>query len=152
MRVTPKKWNRVYRPNLSRLYVSDGRSALRIFDSKTYEPIKALKPLVDADPIVYGPATRRLFVVKRRREGKASLSKITVFDTNAGIQNGDMQLDGIGIEGMAVEKAGPRLFATRIRSMSLERAILVNPSFLRKTADPCQIPTADSRILLRRVQ
>src|SRR6202022_4222484 len=44
-------------------------------------------------------------------KAKHSYSNITVFDTNAGIQIGDIQLDGIEIEGMAVEKKGPRLFA-----------------------------------------
>jgi DNA-binding beta-propeller fold protein YncE len=101
----------LYRPDLSRLYVSDGGGALRIFDSKTYKPIKTLKLLVDADPIVYDPATQRLFVVNGGEKAKHSYSNITVFDTNAGIQIGEMQLDGIEIEGMAVEKAGPRLFA-----------------------------------------
>jgi len=101
----------LYRPDLSRLYVSDGGGALRIFDSKTYEPIKTLKLLVDADPIVYDPATQRLFVVNGGEKAKHPYSNITVFDTNAGIQIGEMQLDGIEIEGMAVERAGPRLFA-----------------------------------------
>ena len=100
----------LYRPDLGRLYVSDGGGALRIFDSKTYQPIKTLKLLVDADPIVYDPATQRLFVVNGGEKAKHPYSNITVFDTNAGTQVGDIHLDGIEIEGMAVEKGGPRLF------------------------------------------
>src|SRR5437588_3114079 len=101
----------LYRPEISRLFVSDGGGALRIFDSKTYVPIKTLKLLVDADPIVYDPATQRLFVVNGGEKANHPYSNITVFDTNAGTQVGDIQLDGIEIEGMAVEKGGPRLFA-----------------------------------------
>jgi DNA-binding beta-propeller fold protein YncE len=101
----------LYRPDLSRLFVSDGGGALRIFDSRTYKPIKTLKLLVDADPIVYDSATQRLFVVNGGEKAKHSYSNITVFDTNAGIRIGDIQVDGIEIEGMAVEKNGPRLFA-----------------------------------------
>jgi DNA-binding beta-propeller fold protein YncE len=101
----------LYRPDISRLFVSDGGGALRIFDSKTYKLIKTLKLLVDADPIVYDPATQRLFVVNGGEKAKHSYSNITVFDTNAAVQIGDIQLDGIEIEGMAVEKGGPRLFA-----------------------------------------
>jgi DNA-binding beta-propeller fold protein YncE len=101
----------LYRPDISRLFVSDGGGALRIFDSKTYGPIKTLKLLVDADPIVYDPATQRLFVVNGGEKANHPYSNITVFDTNAGTQVGDIQLDGIEIEGMTVEKGGPRLFA-----------------------------------------
>src|ERR1700681_2744938 len=75
----------LYRPDLSRLFVSDGGGALRIFDSSTYKPIKTLKLLVDADPIVYDSATQRLFVVNGGEKAKHSYSNITVFDTNAGI-------------------------------------------------------------------
>lgn len=101
----------LYRPDINRLFVSDGGGALRIFDAKTYQPIKTLKLLVDADPIVYDPATQRLFVVNGGEKARHSYSNITVFDTNAGMQIRDLQLEGIEIEGMAVEKGGTRLFA-----------------------------------------
>jgi DNA-binding beta-propeller fold protein YncE len=70
-----------------------------------------MKLLVDADPIVYDPATQRLFVVNGGEKANHTYSNITVFDTNAGTQVGDIQLDGVEIEGMAVERGGPRLFA-----------------------------------------
>jgi DNA-binding beta-propeller fold protein YncE len=101
----------LYRPDLSRLYVSDGGGALRIFDSNSFTPVKTLKLLVDADPIAYDPATKRLFVVNGGEKAKHPYSNITVFDTTAAAQVGDMHVDGIEIEGMAVEKNGPRLFA-----------------------------------------
>lgn len=44
-------------------------------------------------------------------KAKHPYSNITVFDTTAGVQVGDIQLDGIEIEGMPIEKSGPRLFA-----------------------------------------
>jgi DNA-binding beta-propeller fold protein YncE len=101
----------LYRPDISRLFVSNGAGALRIFDSKSYQLVKTLKLLVDADPIVYDPATQRLFSVNGGEKAKRPYSNITVFDTNPAIQIEDIQLDGIEIEGMAVEKGGPRLFA-----------------------------------------
>jgi DNA-binding beta-propeller fold protein YncE len=101
----------LYRPDISRLFVSNGAGALRIFDSKSYQLVKTLKLLVDADPNVYDPATQRLFSVNGGEKAKRPYSNITVFDTNPAIQIGDIQLDGIEIEGMAVEKGGPRLFA-----------------------------------------
>lgn len=101
----------VYRSDLNRLYVSDGGGALRIFDSNSFKPVKTLKLLVDADPVAYDASTKRLFVVNGGEKAKHTYSNITVFDTTAGVQIGDMQVKGIEIEGMAVEKAGPRLFA-----------------------------------------
>lgn len=101
----------VYRSDLRRLYVSDGGGALRIFDSNTFKPLKMLKLLVDADPVAYDPATKRLFVVNGGEKAKHTYSDITVFDTTTEAQVGDIHVQGIEIEGMAVEKAGPRLFA-----------------------------------------
>lgn len=101
----------VYRSDLNRLYVSDGGGALRIFDSKSFKPVKTLKLLVDADPVAYDSSTKRLFVVNGGEKAKHTYSDITVFDTTAGVQVGDMRVKGIEIEGMAVEKGGPRLFA-----------------------------------------
>jgi len=101
----------LYRPDLQRLYVSDGAGALRIFDSTSYRLIKTLHLLVDADPIVYDPETKRLFVVNGGEKAKHTYSNITVFDTTNAVQIGDIRLDGMEIEGMAVEKKGPRLFA-----------------------------------------
>src|SRR5579859_3006318 len=101
----------LYRSDLQRLYISDGGGALRVFDSTTYRPIKTLNLLVDADPIVYDPETKRLFVVNGGEKAKHTYSNITVFDTTAAVQIADMKLQGIEIEGMAVEKKGSRLLA-----------------------------------------
>src|SRR3979411_2348162 len=69
----------LYRPDLGRLFASDGRGACGLFDSKTYQPIRPLKLLVDADPIAYDPATQRLFVVNGGEKAKHPYSTITVF-------------------------------------------------------------------------
>lgn len=101
----------VYRPDLKRIYVSDGGGAVHIFDSSTFKLLKTLKLLVDADPVAYDPATARLFVVNGGEKAKHSYSDITVFDTTTGTLVGDIREDGIETEGMAVEAGGPRLFA-----------------------------------------
>jgi hypothetical protein len=101
----------VYRPDLGRLYVSDGAGALRIFDSNTFASLKTLKIAVDADPIAYDPGTKRLFVVNGGEKARHTYSSITVFDTTTASQIGEIQLDGLEIEGMTVETGGPRLFA-----------------------------------------
>src|SRR5258708_5281508 len=54
----------LYREDLNRLYVTDGGNggALRIIDGKTYELIKSVPLLPDADPSIYDPATKLLYV------------------------------------------------------------------------------------------
>jgi DNA-binding beta-propeller fold protein YncE len=100
----------LYRPDVGRLFVSDGGGALHVFDSKTFAPLSTLRIAVDADPIAYDPATRRLFVVNGGEKAKHSYSNITVFDTDTSRQVGDIQVEGVEIEGMTVESGGPRLF------------------------------------------
>ena len=77
----------VYRPDLKRLYVSDGGGALHIFDSDTFRPLKTLRVLVDADPIAFDTATKRIFVVNGGEKAKHTYSDITVFDSTAETQH-----------------------------------------------------------------
>lgn len=100
----------LYRPDSGRLFVSDGGGALHVFDSKTYASLSTLRIAVDADPIAYDPATRRLFVVNGGEKAKHTYSNITVFDTNSARQVADIRIEGIELEGMTVESGGPRLF------------------------------------------
>jgi DNA-binding beta-propeller fold protein YncE len=101
----------LYRSDLSKLYVSDGGGAMRVFDSNTFAPLKRFSISVDADPIVYDPATHRLFVVNGGEKAHHEYTSVTVFDTTALTQVGEVRLLGIEIEGMTVESAGPRVFA-----------------------------------------
>ena len=101
----------LYRADLARLYVSDGGGALRVFDSNTYAPLRVFKIAVDADPIAYDRSTQRLFVVNGGEKAHHTYSSVTVFDTNAPAQIGEVQLEGIEVEGMTVEAGGSRVFA-----------------------------------------
>ncbi|MDB6101021.1 MAG: Pyrrolo-quinoline quinone beta-propeller repeat-containing protein [Gammaproteobacteria bacterium] len=101
----------LYRGDVSKLYVSDGGGALRIFDSNTFAPLKSFSVSVDADPIVYDPVTHRLFVVNGGEKAHHEYTSVTAFDTTALTQVGAVRLLGLEIEGMTVEFAGPRVFA-----------------------------------------
>lgn len=101
----------VYRADLGRLYVTDGTGALRIYDSRTYALLKALKIEVDADPIAYDPGTGRVFAVNGGDKAGHDYSHITVFDSVAERQTGNIKVAGNEIEGMTVERHGTRLFA-----------------------------------------
>ena len=64
----------VYRGDLNRIYVSEGREgALRIYNGKTYKLLKSVKLLVDADPIVYDPSTKYIYVVNGGQKSQSKL-------------------------------------------------------------------------------
>ena len=51
----------LYREDVDRIYVTDEEgAALRIFDGKTYAPIKSVKLLLDTESIAYDPANHYL--------------------------------------------------------------------------------------------
>ncbi|MDE2349163.1 MAG: hypothetical protein KGL92_11735 [Gammaproteobacteria bacterium] len=121
----------VYRAHLHRLYVTDGSGALRIYDSRTYAPLKSLKIEIDADPIAYDAATGRVFAVNGGEKAGHSYSHITAFDSATERQVGNAKLAGNEIEGMAVERHGPRLFAN-VRA--LNRIDVINRVTLKPLA------------------
>lgn len=121
----------VYRADLERIYVTDGSGALRIYDSRTYAPLKTLKIEVDADPIAYDPATGRIFAVNGGEKAGHTYSHITVFDSVTERQIGNIKLAGNEIEGMTVERHGTRLFAN-VRA--LNQIDVVNRLTLRPVA------------------
>ncbi len=100
-----------YRADLSRLYVTDGAGWLRIYDSRTYKLLKSLKLEVDADPIVYDPATGRIFAVNGGEKAGHTYSHVTVFDSVDEHQVGNIELAGNDFEDFGIEGHGSRLFA-----------------------------------------
>jgi DNA-binding beta-propeller fold protein YncE len=101
----------VYREDLDRFYVSEGgEGALRIYDGKTYKLLKSVKLLVDADPVVYDPTTKYIYVVNGGEKAGQPYSVISVIDTTSGSKLADIKVTGIELEAMAIEDSGPRLF------------------------------------------
>lgn len=101
----------LYREDLNRIYVSEGgEGALRIYDGKTYKLLKSVKLLVDADPIVYDPATKYIYVVNGGEKANQSYSLISVIDTTSAEHLADIKVPGIELEAMTIENSGPRLF------------------------------------------
>lgn len=101
----------VYREDLDRFYVSEGgEGALRIYDGKTYRLLKVVKLLPDADPVVYDPAARSIYVVNGGEKVHQPYSVISVVDTTSASHLADIKVPGIELEAMVVEDTGPRLF------------------------------------------
>jgi len=98
-------------PELNQIFVVDGEaSEIKIFDYKTYELVGRTELTIDADPAVYDPATKYLYVVNGGRAAKTPYCLISVVDTVTDKKLADIKLDTNRLESMALEKSGPRLF------------------------------------------
>jgi DNA-binding beta-propeller fold protein YncE len=106
----------LYREDLNRLYVTDGGEggALRIFDGKTYELLKSVPLLPDADPSIYDPATKLLYVENGGKDAKMDYSTINIINTTSGENLASLTVDTPGLDGMAIEPSGPRLYETDV--------------------------------------
>src|SRR6267378_2459260 len=106
----------LYREDLNRLYVTDGGNggALRIIDGKTYEFIKSVPLLPDADPSIYDPATKLLYVESGGKDANMDYSTINIINTTSGENLGSLTVDSPGLDGMAIEASGPRIYETDV--------------------------------------
>jgi DNA-binding beta-propeller fold protein YncE len=98
-------------PEMNKIVVTDGEaSELKFYDYKTYELVGHTELSIDADPVVYDPAAKYLYVVNGGREAHAPYCLISIVDAVSGKKLEDMKLDTNRLESMALEKSGPRLF------------------------------------------
>ena len=107
--------NVVYRADTNRIYATDGshtEGALRIYDGTTYELIKSVKMLPDADSMDYDPATHYLYFTNGGDFAKLDYTLLTVFDTDKDERVDDIKFNTGRLEHMVMEKSGPRLFIT----------------------------------------
>jgi len=133
----------LYRDDLNRLYVTDGGNggALRIFDGKTYDLLKSIPLLPDTDPSIYDPVTKLIYVENGGKDANMDYSTINIIDTTSGENLGSLTVDSPGLDGMAIEASGPRLYETDVaknRIVVIDRAarkvIATWPITLGKTA------------------
>src|SRR6202051_1357143 len=98
-------------PELKKIFVVDGEaSELKIYNYDTYELVGHTELTIDADPAVYDPATKYLYVVNGGRAAKTPYCLISVVDAVSGKKLEDIKLDTNRLESMALETPGPRLF------------------------------------------
>jgi DNA-binding beta-propeller fold protein YncE len=103
--------NILVRPELDEIFVVDGgASEVKIFRGNSYRLIGRIELTTDADPIVYDPATKYLYVVNGGHEANMPYCLISVVDTTSGKKLADIKLDTNRLESMAIEESGPRLF------------------------------------------
>src|SRR6202162_6610880 len=98
-------------PEMKKIVVVDGEaSELKIFNYDTYELMGHTDLTIDADPAVYDPATKYLYVVNGGRAAKTPYCLISVVDAVSGKKLEDIKLDTNRLESMAIEKSSQRLF------------------------------------------
>jgi DNA-binding beta-propeller fold protein YncE len=143
-------------PELKKIFVVDGEaSELKILDYDTYKLIGQVGLTIDADPVVYDPSSKYLYVVNGGREAKTPTCLISIVDTATGKKLADLKLDTNRLESMAIEKSGPRLFVnmTGINAIGVvdreKRAVVQTwPITAAKENVPLQYDEATHRLFL----
>jgi DNA-binding beta-propeller fold protein YncE len=143
-------------PELKKIFLVDGEaSEVKILDYDSYKLVGRTELTIDADPVVYDPASKYLYVVNGGREAKTPTCLISIVDTTTGKKVADMKLDTNRLESMAVEKFGPRLFVnmTGINSIGVvdreKRAVVQTwPITAGKDNVPLQYDEATHRLFL----
>ncbi|HXM21967.1 MAG TPA: hypothetical protein VN948_11970 [Terriglobales bacterium] len=101
----------LYRKDLKKLFIVDGdASAVKVYDSESYQKVGEIKVAIDADSIAYDPATNYLYVVAGGREAHTPYSLITVIDTNSSKTLRDIKINTNHVEAIMLEKSGMRMF------------------------------------------
>src|SRR3989442_446840 len=101
----------LYRKDLKKLFIVDGdASAVKVYDSDSYQMVGGIKVSIDADSIAYDPATNYLYVVNGGREAHTPYSLISVIDTNNSKRLRDIKINSNRVEAIVLEKSGPRMF------------------------------------------
>lgn len=101
----------LYRADLKKLFVVDGDlGEIKIYETDGYKPAGIIKLKEGADASAFDPSTNYLYVVNGGKDAKLPNSYITVVDTTTEKLVGEMKIDSNDVEGMAIEKSGPRIF------------------------------------------
>lgn len=101
----------LYLQDLKKLFIVEGdASAVRVYDSDSYQAVGEIKVSIDADSIAYDPATNYLYVVNGGREAHTPYSLISVIDTNNSKRLRDIKINSNHVEAIVLEKSGPRMF------------------------------------------
>jgi len=98
-------------PELNRILVVDGEaSEIKTFKYDTYEMVGRTELTIDADPAIYDPDNKLIYVVNGGRAAKTPYCLISIVDVASGKKLADMKFDTNRLESMALERSGPRLF------------------------------------------
>lgn len=123
----------LYRADLKKLFIVDGDdSAVKVYDSDSYQMSGQIKVAIDADSIAYDPATKYVYVVAGGRAAHTPYSLISVIDTDASKKLRDIKIDSDHVEAIVLEKSGARMFCN-ITSLGAVGVLDRNKSALQAT-------------------
>jgi DNA-binding beta-propeller fold protein YncE len=109
------------RDDLNRIYITDGGlGALRIYDSRTYKPLKVVPLKKDADSIGYDPRTHLLYIDDGGGDAQESFSMLTAVDTTSEEKVADIKIDGKTLEAMALESGSPKMYVNNAAKNQIE--------------------------------
>jgi DNA-binding beta-propeller fold protein YncE len=98
-----------YDPELTKLFVVD-ENQVEIYDGTSYKYLGAIPMEAHADASIYDRASKLFYVGNGGRQANEDYCLISIVDTRNGKKVGAIKVDSDHIEGMAIEKSGPRLF------------------------------------------
>jgi DNA-binding beta-propeller fold protein YncE len=98
-----------YDTELKKLFVVD-ENQVEIYDGTSYRNLGVIPMDSHADASIYDPASKLFYVGNGGRHAHADYCLISIVDTRTDKKVGDIKVDSDHIEGMALEKSGPRLF------------------------------------------
>lgn len=105
--------NVICRSDVNRIYITDGSTSegsLRIFDGTTYQLLKTVKLLLDADSMGYDPVTHYLYITNGGRFGNLDYTSLSIINTDTDEHIGDIKTNFTRLEHMVMESSGPRIF------------------------------------------
>jgi DNA-binding beta-propeller fold protein YncE len=98
-----------YDTELKRLLVAD-ENQIEIYDGTSYNLLAVIPTKAHADASIYDFASKLYYVGNGGRQAHEEFCLISIVDARSGKKIGDIKVDSDHIEGMALEKSGPRLF------------------------------------------
>src|SRR5229473_951253 len=111
----------LYRSDLKKLFVVDGDlGEIKIYETDSYKQAGSIKLKEGADASAYDPSTNYLYVVNGGKDAKLPNAYISVVDTTTAKTVGEIKVDSNDVEGMVIEKSGPRIFVVIRGNNSIE--------------------------------
>ena len=98
-----------YDDELKKLFVVD-ENQVEVYDGTSFKLSGVIPMEAHADASIYDPAAKLLYVGNGGRQAKKEYCLVSIVNTRTDRKVGDIKIDSDHIEGMALEKSGPRLF------------------------------------------